>query len=185
MTNKKKILAISGSTRKKSSNINLINAIEELSSSIFLITIFEGLTNIPHFNPDLDNENPPEEVVRFRRLLREADGILICTPEYAMGVPGTLKNAIDWIVSSCEFSHKPLALITASSMGEKGHASLLDTLKIIEAGITDDTQLLIPFIKPKVNSESKITDEGTSSSVIKLIAALNQSIDQQIDATEI
>ncbi|MEO7988514.1 MAG: NADPH-dependent FMN reductase [Chryseolinea sp.] len=178
MTNKKKILAISGSTRKKSSNLNLINAIEELSSSVFSITIFEGLTDIPHFNPDLDNENPPHEVVRFRRLLKEADGILICTPEYAMGVPGTLKNAIDWIVSSCEFSHKPLALITASSMGEKGHASLLDTLRIIEAGITEDTQLVIPFVKTKVSSEGKITDEGTLSSVLKLIDALNQNIDR-------
>ena len=178
MTNKKKILAISGSTRKKSSNLNLINAIEELSSSIFSISLFEGLTDIPHFNPDLDNENPPQEVVTFRRLLREADGILICTPEYAMGVPGTLKNAIDWIVSSCEFSHKPLALITASSMGEKGHASLMDTLRIIEAGVTEDTQLVIPFVKTKVSSEGKITDDVTLSSVLKLIDALNQNIDR-------
>jgi chromate reductase, NAD(P)H dehydrogenase (quinone) len=180
MTNKKKILAISGSTRKKSSNLNLINAIEELSSSIFSITIFEGLTDIPHFNPDLDNDSPPEAVMRFRRLLREADGILICTPEYAMGVPGTLKNAIDWTVSSCEFSHKPLALITASSMGEKGHASLMETLKIIETGVTDDTQLVIPFVKTKVSSEGKIIDAATLSSVQNVIDALNQTIDQHL-----
>jgi NAD(P)H-dependent FMN reductase len=51
--------------------------------------------DIPHFNSDIDNENPRERVISFRRQLREADGILICTLEYAMGVPGTLKNAID------------------------------------------------------------------------------------------
>lgn len=179
MASKKKILAITGSTRKKSANLNLINAIEELSSSVFSITIFEGLTEIPHFNPDLENVNPPNEVASFRRLIREADAVLICTPEYAIDLPVTLKNAFDRIVSFCEFSHKTLALITASSIGEKGYASLLDTLKkIIEAGVTDDTQLVIPFVKTKVNSEGKITDEGTLSSVLKLIDALNQNIDR-------
>src|SRR5882672_3713644 len=130
---KKKILAICGSTRKTSSNLNLINAIKDLAQANFELTIFERLTEIPHFNPDLDNETPPDAITDFRKQLREADGILICTPEYAMGVPGTLKNAIDWTVSSCEFSHKPVALITASSLGENAHESLLKTLKIIES----------------------------------------------------
>src|SRR5690348_2511875 len=103
MNLKKKIIAICGSTRKTSSNLNLINAIIDLTRNKFEISIFEGLDNIPHFNPDLDNENPPESVKNFRKQLKGADGILICTPEYAMGVPGTLKNAIDWTVSSCEF----------------------------------------------------------------------------------
>ncbi len=176
MTNQFKILAIPGSTRKQSSNLSLIRAIEELSSSVFSFIIFEGLSDIPHFNPDLDNESPPRGVVNFRKLLREADGILICTPEYAMGVPGTLKNAIDWTVSSCEFSHKPTALITASSLGEKGHASLLGTLKIIEAEMTNDTQLLISFVKTKVSNKNKITDEATLEKVKKLMDSLYNTI---------
>jgi chromate reductase, NAD(P)H dehydrogenase (quinone) len=165
----KKILALSGSTRKNSTNLNLIRAIAELAKEKFELTIFEGLSNIPHFNPDLDNEHPPQAVIDFRKQLKEADGILICTPEYAMGVPGTLKNAIDWTVSSMEFSHKPTALITASSMGEKGHASLLETLKVIEANITDQTQLLIPFAKTKVSNEGKITDAKTLDEVNALV----------------
>src|SRR6185437_12057031 len=139
MTNKKRVIAISGSTRKESTNLSYIHAIAELASTAFEILIFNGLSDIPHFNPDLDNENPPKPVADFRRQLSEADGILICTPEYAMGVPGTLKNAIDWTVSSCEFSHKPVALITASSVGEKGHLSLLETLRIIESDIPDES----------------------------------------------
>ncbi len=173
MTVKKNIIAISGSTRERSSHLNLIKAIEGLTNEIFTIKIFERLADIPHFNPDLDNDNPPQQVVEFRQQLKEADGILICTPEYAMGVPGTLKNAIDWTVSSCEFSHKPTALITASSLGQKAHASLLETLKIIEARITDETQLVISFIKTKINHEYKITDEKTLDEVKKLLQAFD------------
>ncbi len=170
MSAKKKIFAISGSTRKLSTNLNLINAIAELTKDRFEIEIFDGLTEIPHFNPDI--EIVPQQVADFRNKIRSADAVLICTPEYAMGVPGTLKNAIDWTVSSCEFSHKPVALITASSMGEKGHASLLETLKIIESNITEETQLLISYAKVKVSKESKITDEKTLEDVMRLIEAL-------------
>jgi chromate reductase len=171
----KKIIALCGSTRKNSSNLNLIKAIAELTQSKFQFTIFDGLENISHFNPDLDNENPPQAVMDFRGQLKAADGILICTPEYAMGVPGTLKNALDWTVSSCEFSHKPVALITASSLGEKAHESLLGTLKIIESNITDETQLLISYIKTKVKG-TEITDAETLNKVKSLIEAFEKLI---------
>ncbi|MFM9840899.1 MAG: NADPH-dependent FMN reductase [Cyclobacteriaceae bacterium] len=171
MPAKHKVLALCGSTRKNSTNLNLIKAIADLTKEKFEIIVFEGLTEIPHFNPDLDTDNPPQLVTDFRKKLREVNGILICTPEYAMGVPGTLKNVIDWTVSSMEFSKKPTALITASSMGEKGHASLLETLKVIEADITDETQLLIPFAKTKVSQDCKITDSKTLSEVNALLNA--------------
>lgn len=171
MNIQKNILAISGSTRAQSSNLNYIKAIAELSKEEFAITIFDQLAEIPHFNPDLDTDNPPRSVAYFRNLLRQADGVLICTPEYAMGVPGTLKNAIDWTVSSCEFSHKPVALITASSLGEKGHASLLETLHVIEAAVTDETQLVISFAKTKISNDADITDKETLLKVQQLLAA--------------
>ncbi len=88
---------------------------------------------MPHFNPDLDTEEPPGTVKDLRRRLKESDGVLICTPEYVFGVPGALKNAIDWAVSSGEFSDKPTALITASLGGEKAHESLFLTLQTVEA----------------------------------------------------
>ena len=176
MTSRKKILAISGSLRQNSTNLNLIKAIIELYSEKLDIKIFEGLSDIPHFNPDLDNDSPPNKIIDFRRQLNEVDGVLICTPEYAMGVPGTLKNAIDWTVSSCEFSHKPVALITASSDGQKGHRSLLETLKVIECDIPDDSQLLISFVKTKVSNEEKITDRPTLEQVKKLMSSLVKTI---------
>ncbi|MFT3827968.1 MAG: NADPH-dependent FMN reductase [Chitinophagaceae bacterium] len=180
MSSSKKVLAICGSTRKASSNLYLIQAIATLAKDRMEITLFEGLMNIPPFNPDDDNDQPPAVITSFRQQLRNADGILICTPEYAMGLPGTLKNAIDWTVSSCEFSNKPVAAITASSQGNLAHASLLATLKVIEAHITDDTQLLISFIKTKVNSNGEITNEETLRSVQKLVEAFGELMNREM-----
>lgn len=172
----KRIIALCGSTRKTSTNLSLLHAIRSLTETKFTFSIFQGLANLPHFNPDLDNDTPPSEVIEFRKLLRGADGILICTPEYAMGVPGILKNAIDWTVSSCEFSKKPVALITASSLGEKGHASLLETLKIIESNITEETQLRISYAKTKISQAGVIVDEATKREVESLLEAFNHLI---------
>jgi chromate reductase, NAD(P)H dehydrogenase (quinone) len=179
MNDKLKILAISGSTRKASSNLHLVKAIAKLTSEFFALTILEGLAEIPHFNPDWDNENAPQQVKDFRRAIREADAILICTPEYAIGVPGTLKNAIDWTVSSMDFSKKPVALITASTSGGRAHESLLGTLLILESRMTVETQLLIPFVQTKVSSEDTITDNETLDKVKKLTQSLKEIIVNQ------
>lgn len=175
MNDRKKIIAISGSTRQNSANLNLIHAICQLFSDKLDIIIFNGLDSIPHFNPDLDNATPPKTVIEFRALLKEADGILICTPEYAMGVPGSLKNAIDWTVSSMEFSHKPVALITASTLGQKAHQSLIETLKIIEADIPESSQLLISHIKTKLSGD-KIVDPVTLEQINKVMESLIKTI---------
>ena len=165
MNNKKKILAISGSTRKNATNHRLLKAIAEISNDNFDIVFFEELSLIPAFNPDEDDENVAKEVTRFRNLISQSDGVIICTPEYAHGVPGTLKNAIDWTVGSSEFSHKPTLLITASTDGKYGHAALLETLRVIEAKNIDELQLLIPFASTKINGENSITDHQTLESV--------------------
>ena len=170
---KKNILAISGSTRLHSTNLNVINAFVDLTSDIFNVEVFVGISELPHFNPDLDNETVSNHVIVFRELIRKADGVLICTPEYAMGVPGTLKNAIDWTVSSCEFNKKPTALITASAMGQKSHSSLLETLKIIDATISNETQLLISLAKTKITSDNKIINEETFHEMQRLISAFD------------
>lgn len=173
-------MAISGSTRERSTNLNLIYAIAELARDTLNVTVYKGLMSLPPFNPDNDGANADEAVADLRSQLNDADGVLVCTPEYAMGVPGTLKNAIDWTVSSANFYHKPTALITASSAGDKGHASLLETLKVIGADITDETQLLISHVKLKVSNDSKITDDKTRLEIAALIEAFSHMI--QIDS---
>jgi chromate reductase, NAD(P)H dehydrogenase (quinone) len=182
MEKKLRILAIPGSTRKKSANHQLILAIKELSSDIFELSVYEDLLSIPAFNPD-EVDSEPAAVIDFKMKLGAADGILICTPEYAAGVSGALKNAIDWTVSGMEFYDKPLALITAATSGYLAHASLLGTLLIIQSKITNDSQLLISMVKTKVNDENKITNTETLRDVRKLIDSLKDMIlhpDKQI-----
>jgi NAD(P)H-dependent FMN reductase len=150
-----KILAIPGSLRKDSSNHKVINKITSMLTQDVEFKIYNDIGRLPHF----DGEENYELVDDWRNQLQEADGILICTPEYAFGVPGSLKNALDWTVSSGELYDKPLALITASSSGEKGHAALLQTLTALSAKMTEDTKLLIPFIRSKFDTNDELAGD--------------------------
>lgn len=168
MSSRKKVIAISGSTRQNSSNHKLINAIAVLAADQIEVTIYESIAALPHFNPD-DTDKENTDVKNLRRLLREADGIIICTPEYAHGVPGSLKNAIDWTVSTSEFYHKPTVLITASTDGRFGHNALLETLKVIEAKNVEQLQMVIQFIRTKVSEDSKIIHPETETAIKELM----------------
>ncbi len=184
MKTKQKILAISGSTRKNSTNHRLLKAIAEISKNNFDVTFYDELSLMPSFNPDEDNENVAKEVARFRQLISESDGVIICTPEYAHGVPGSLKNAIDWTVGTADFSRKPTLLITASTDGKYGHAALLETLRVIEAKNISELQLLISFASTKIDAENKIIDSQTLNNVKTLLNKLEVAMDQSTAETE-
>src|SRR4051812_43254396 len=93
-----RILAISGSLRISSANTAVLRAAITLAAEEVAIALYDGLAELPHFNPDLDGEIAPPSVAKFRRHLAEVDAILISSPEYAHGVPGVMKNALDWLV---------------------------------------------------------------------------------------
>ncbi len=179
MTTKHKVFAIPGSTRQKSSNLSLLKAIADLYSDKLEIIIFSGLSELPPFNPDHNNEDVAQQVTDFRQQIQNADGVLICTPEYAHGVPGTLKNAIDWTVSTNEFSKKPTALITASTDGRLGHQALLETLRVIECENIDELQLLIPFIKTKIDENNVVKDLKTLGDILQLMDGLMVTMNGQ------
>jgi chromate reductase len=170
------ILAISGSLRPHSSNSTIINVMAGVAPQDVMIITYHDMATLPHFSPDIDNDTPPASVTKFRHLLKQADGVLISTPEYAFGVPGSLKNALDWTVSSGEFVDKPVALVTASSQGKYAHASLLLTLGAISAKVDEDAALLISFIRSKINSEGQITDASVLASLHKVLDALLKTI---------
>lgn len=161
ISKKIKILAITGSTRKNSSNYKILQFISEQIKDSFEVEIFEELDKLPHFNPDLDTEYPPEQVVSIRNKIIEADGIIICTPEYVFSLPGSLKNALEWCVSTTIFSNKITGLITASASGEMAHDQLSLIMKTLEAKFENNTQLLIQGIRGKINDEGEITNEET------------------------
>ena len=175
---KKSVLAILGSTRKNSINHSLIKAIADLSVESLNVTVYNRIANLPQFNPDIDGDSVISEVADFRQKLQDAEGILICTPEYAHGVPGTLKNAIDWTISSGEFPHKPTMLITASTDGSYGHKALLETLKAIEAKNIDNLQMVIPFAKTKISIDNTIIHKKTLADVKALITTFIETLNE-------
>lgn len=165
-----KILAITGSTRKNSSNYKILKYISEHIKPEFEIEIFENLAEIPHFNPDLDTENPPKKVEVFRNKIIEADGVIICTPEYVFSLPGSLKNALEWCVSTTIFSNKKTGLITASASGEMAHEQLILIMKTLQAKLDENTQLLIQGIRGKINEEGKIVNDETNIALQQFIS---------------
>lgn len=172
--NKKKILAIIGSTRANSSNLKIVQYFAQLTADRYDITIYEDIDTLPHFNPNLDNENPPMEIAKFRRLISNADGLIICTPEYIFSLPGSLKNAIEWCVSTTVFSQKPIGLITASASGIKGHEELQLVMKTVETKFNEDTTLLISGIKGKFDQSGTLTDQNTIESLHAFTTAFDK-----------
>lgn len=172
----KNIFAISGSLRLGSSNHAILNALGKMMPSNINFIIYNRLSEIPAFDPDLDNDDPPAAVSAFRKHLSQADAIVICTPEYAYGVPGALKNALDWTVSSASFSGKPTALITASTGGENAHEALIKILGAIDANLIKEATLLISFVRSKMDNEGNITDEATTGKLKVVSDALMKEL---------
>ncbi|HTK20008.1 MAG TPA: NADPH-dependent FMN reductase [Mucilaginibacter sp.] len=167
----KNIFAISGNLWEGSSNHNILQFLGKLMPAETYYTIYDGLRDIPAFDPGIDNGNPPAPVSDLRGKLSQADGIIICTPEYAFGVPGALKNALDWTVPSGSFSGKPTALITASTSGQNAHEAMIKILGAIDAKLTPETTLLIQFVRSKMDADGNVTDTDTAQNLKILIEA--------------
>lgn len=174
-----KVLAISGSLRTGSSNTALLEAAAGLAHPGIEIVTFRGLGELPHFNPDLDAEGhePPPEVAALRAQVSAADGVIISSPEYAHGLPGALKNALDWLVSYPDFAGKPVLLWNASAAGGQwAQASLLEILNTMSARVLVEASLLDPFLRRKLRPGADLTDdEDAVRAVTKSLAALAAS----------
>lgn len=130
------VLGICGSLRAKSLNRICLQA---LQAKLPDLEIWEDIGNMPLFNPDLpDNFSPV--VIEFRKLLKEATAIVIASPEYAHGVTGVLKNALDWVVGT-ELSGKRTVVINCSHSSTIANLALRETLSVTEA-------IVFPFSLP-------------------------------------
>ena len=144
---KRTILGISGSTRNGSSNENVLKAISEKYKDRFDFILYKQIDGLPHFNPDLDTEFPPQAVLDFRALVEKSDAVIICTPVYVFSLPGSLKNALEWTVSTVVFSDKPVGLIVGSGHGIQTLESLQLIMKTIQAKIGDRSALMLKGIR--------------------------------------
>lgn len=123
------ILAISGSLRAASSNTAILHAMGELATAANLrVTQYTALADLPAFNPDIEEQMLPP-VHHWRQHLRDANALVISSPEYIHGVPGALKNAIDWVVGSNELMGKPVLLLSSANRATYVRESLAEILR--------------------------------------------------------
>ena len=179
MTRSYTILAISGSLRARSSNTDALRAVAALAPDHVAVPLYDGLADLPHFNPDLDQpgaEAPPA-VARFRALVGAADAVLISSPEYAHGVPGSLKNALDWLVSGSEIPYKPVGLLNVSSRSIYAHASLAETLKTMSTVVVPEASITVPLDGRRLDAAAIVAAPELADSLRSLLRALIEAVD--------
>jgi chromate reductase len=174
----KNFLAISGSLKSTSTNTSILRFMIKLANPSVKIDLYSDLDALPHFSPERDSDKAPEAVENLRKQIKNADGIIFCTPEYAFNLPGVLKNALDWCVSSGELNEKPVLVLSASPLntgGEKALSSLQMTLTAL--GTKQVAAYSIANVNSKLNSDKEITDEET-------ITVIKGLLDKLSDTTE-
>jgi chromate reductase, NAD(P)H dehydrogenase (quinone) len=169
------VLAISGSLRAHSSNTEVLRACALLAPANISLRIFDGLASLPHFNPDLDGEGAiaPEPVEHLRAEIRSADALLISSPEYAHGVPGSLKNALDWLVSTPEMVFKPIGVLNTSPRSVHAYASLVETLRTMSTEIIRDASPLVSLTRSMVDAKAIAANPEIAERLVSVLAALS------------
>ena len=167
-----RILAISGSLRAKSVNTAVLQALQSLAPAGLAITLYRGLGDLPHFNPDLDTHAPPAAVSAWREAVNSAHALVFCTPEYAHGVPGSLKNALDWLVSYEPFLHQPVAIINARPGAPFAQASLKETLTVMNARLLDAASVALPLTSNTLDASALLALPAVRAQLDAAITAL-------------
>ena len=137
-----RFLALSGSLRSGSVNTALLHAAALIAPAGIRVMFYDGIGHLPHFDPDYD-DNLPASVVNLRASMCEADALLIASPEYAHGVPGAFKNALDWMVSCAELGAKPVGLLNASGRAVHAQAALAEIITTMNLAIIPAASLTI------------------------------------------
>ena len=151
-----RVLAIPGSLRATSSNAALLRAASSVAPPGTEVALYDELGSLPHFSPDLDVEPLPPPVAALRARLGAVDALAISSPEYAHGLPGSLKNALDWLVSALEPIGMPVLLVSASPGGAAhAHAQLLEVLRTMSMQVIDGGAHV--FSRAKIDAEGRIT----------------------------
>jgi len=140
------VLALSGSLRKASLNTAMLTMAVDCAPPGLRVNLHRGLGDLPLFNPDLDLHEP-SSVAHLGNRIAMADAVIIASPEYAHGVSGVMKNALDWMVATGVFVDKPVVLWNASPRASIALAALRETLIVMSTRLVDEAALEL-LIKP-------------------------------------
>jgi NAD(P)H-dependent FMN reductase len=143
------ILAISGSLRAASTNSALVAALAAVVQPFCRIHIYDGLGRLPIFTPDDEGSRTPVEASRLIEAVIRSDGLIISCPEYAHGVPGGLKNALDWLVSRDAAVGKPAMLVHASARSLYCRAALSEIMRTMSFSLHEGPELEVPLLGRK------------------------------------
>lgn len=168
-------LCISGSIRNGASSTLLLQWMGNQLAPAGSVQLYDELASIPPYD---GVERLPYPVERFITYIRSSSFVIFCSPEYAHGVPGSLKNALDWTVASDVWINKPVAVITAAAQGEHAHASLMEVLSTMSAKIIPKACVIIAFIRAKITSAGEITDAETEDTLRYVIETIKMCVEQ-------
>jgi NAD(P)H-dependent FMN reductase len=172
-----KILAISGSLRAASLNSALLRVVARLAPLDMRVELYQGMGTLPLFNPDLE-ESVPAPVADLRAQILNADALIIASPEYAHGVTGVMKNALDWMVSCEAFVHKPVVLLNASSRAVHAQAALRETVMMMSARIVEEASITVPILGSHLSEAEMLLHPGISTSLRAALLALHSAVSQ-------
>ena len=167
-----RLLLVCGSLQRISANRALLATAARCAPDVIAVSTFEGIADLPHFNPDVEADAARyPALAAWRAAIAQSDGVVIATPEYAHSLPGSLKNALDWIVGSGELYEKPVALMSAgTSGGQRALDALAQTLRA--QGALIDAQLSVPGVRPKLDANGDLVDADTIAQVCALLGNL-------------
>ncbi len=173
-----RILGVAGSLRQGSLNRALLRAAVELAPASVTLETFD-LLEVPLYNGDVEAIGDPGGVAALKAAIRAADGVLFATPEYNHGVPGVMKNAVDWASRpprDAALSGKPVAIIGASpgiTGSARGQSQLRQAFEFTNSYCMPQPELLVFKAHEKVDAEGRLTDETTR----KLLAGFLQAFE--------
>jgi chromate reductase len=171
--------ALCGSQRRVSTNRALLEAMRTVASDHIRIEICELIGDLPIFNPDREGEHTPEIVEMFAARIRAADGLIIACPEYAHGIPGGLKNALDWLVSRDEVPFKPVMIAHSSHRGEFVLAQLTDVLTTMSLVLVTEAFVQLPLVgKNQEAQHALLADTGSKELLDAALRQFSVSISQ-------
>ena len=170
----RRLLTVSGSLRAGSSNAALLSAAARLAPAGVTVSAYADLAALPAFSPDLEEGSQPlpASVVDWRAAIAGADAVLISSPEYAHGIPGSLKNALHWVVGGSEIVDKPVGVLSASAASRFAHPQLIEVLKTMSASIVPEATVVIDIPRRGADVEQLVRDPVLAPALRKVVEAL-------------
>jgi len=165
-------LALCGSLRAASINARLLRAAARLAPPGVALVVHPPLGDLPLFDPDLETGSAAPPVARLRAAVAGADALVIASPEYAHGVTGTIKNALDWLVSFEPFVHKPVAVLNASPRAHHADDALRETLRTMSARVIEDACVAIPLLGAGLDEDGMVATPEVAGAIVRALQAL-------------